>query len=239
MRKSRLLSIVLAGALALAAVAVMAAGFAASPQTAYADGESEPAVIYDAQDKKLYGEGISESQLAEAFSDMVPGDTHSFTFMLRAEHLSGAATFYLASDFTDEVEDLLEGAQVSVDVDGSRAGEGVVGEQDALTQGVKLIMLKGDGTASVTINVALPTSAGNETMGRTLPLDWLITVADESDLGGGSTDGSGGAESSKPSAQGSLGKLLPKTGDESLMPIAVAVCCGAIVLAAGLVLSKR
>lgn len=168
---------------------------------------SEPTLVYNGSSHSFSYLNTDGENLFTEFSDLMPGDTRTQTFLLQGTGLSTETTFYLKATVPSGDEDLLKQMTMSISADGTKVSSGTAAEEH-LASDVKLVSLPKDGTSEITVSLSVPTSLGNELSDFEQQSVWTIT-AQEADAVVGDVD------TKKPSSDSSVTPSTKTSGTKT------------------------
>lgn len=175
----------------LCAIPVLAAVLFTAPAAAFA---AAPSIAYDGASNELTLAGGEDGTTADLFADfkgLVPGDTRDQTVSIEFSHISAETRLYIQADtsrLSDKAKAVLDQMQLAVSFD----GEGIVAEGQegsphnvfAAKDPVLVARVTGAATATMTLQLSIPTSVGNELAElQEAVIPWIITVEEEDGTG--------------------------------------------------------
>lgn len=213
----------LAAALA-GALCVCALGSWAFALTAATD---KPTLVYDGATESFTYRNVEGTDLFASFKNLVPGDHLTQHFTIRAENLTSPTTVYLRTSYDADEVAALEAVELSVAADGAEVARGSVARPNRLDDNTRIAVFPQDGTHEATVEIAVPTSVGNEMMGAEHHLRWTFTAQEEGENGNGAT--------AKQPTTSAASSTIATTGDPitwALIPLATAVAALTLFLIA-------
>lgn len=199
-------------------------------------------VAYDGRTKELTYSG--DAQHAFTFDGVMPGDTVSWEFKVRASGLNRPVSLYMRQGNDSAVLTELSSVSLDIELDGRVVYEGTLDDGLSGASAIKLAELENGSTHSCRFTIGVPVELGSETMGALAELDWQLVVQDDGESDGGQ-DGQGDqGDQGGPGGNGDVGSgaggtgPLPQTGDASAAQVCLLMLAGTGVLVVAAVLGR-
>lgn len=139
------------------------------------DAAGDPEVGYDGSSHRFEVSHTDGLDFFDGFKNVLPGDTKSQLIQLRYQNVSQDLTVYLKANCDDqEMMELLKDATLDIYVD-----DQLVSEDQWIFDDVFIARVEKPLSQEMRVDFHVPTSLGNEIAGKSLTLQWVLTVQEE------------------------------------------------------------
>lgn len=137
--------------------------------------QDNPTVTYDASVHEFAVDNTSGLDFFNGMKNVIPGDTRIQKIDLQYTHVAQDLSVYLSAQCKDtDMIELLKDATMDIYVDGH-----LVSENQWIFDGVLIGEVQESGLHEMEVHLHIPTSLGNEIAGKSMLLQWVLTVQEE------------------------------------------------------------